>query len=144
MDVLEKPLKQDIRYEKKLLTFGAWSEAAGDDNFVHIRNFGFSSGPHLYVFVRILNHGKLELRVDPSILQSTKTGKPVLFDGCRKTTHEEGEVMRLLYRAVERNGNRGLYPEDLKGVCQAILDHPEEMLRDVAKLCLPEYRVMNT
>lgn len=109
-DVLETPLEQDLRFEKKLLTFGAWCEAAGREQFCRIRSFSLSTGGNMQasnVVVCLGRYGRVEMEVRCFWRGS----------GSRRPRYEaqaapEG-LKEVAKEAVARNEGSCLLPEDV-------------------------------
>lgn len=107
-DVTEAPLQQDLRYEKKLLTFGAWCEAVGLQAFGAIRRFRFS-WPAVWVHLR--GRGVVEVWC-----QRLCDGP----NGCYLQRVPAPEKMAdMVRRAVEGNGGF-LLPTDVVELCGEI------------------------
>ncbi|KAK4631380.1 hypothetical protein CLAFUW4_02664 [Fulvia fulva] len=113
-DVMELPLAQDLRYEKKLLTFGAWCEAAGADQFRRIRHYSLKtssavSAPAVMLDLGASRQFRMEVRC---YWQGGMRKRPRL---------QIGEAPEVLYDVVrgmlETNDGKGLLPGDVVDLC---------------------------
>ncbi|KAF2161220.1 hypothetical protein M409DRAFT_59225 [Zasmidium cellare ATCC 36951] len=122
-DVLETPLEQDLRFEKKLLTFGAWCEAVGSERFARIRSFalnlrGGGVGGGMYVpnvVVTVGRFGKVD--VEAKCLWQGEGGGGPKYEA--KPAPEE--LVRVVREVVARNQGSGcLLPRDVVQFCRAV------------------------
>lgn len=116
-DVLETPLEQDLRFEKKLLTFGAWCEAAGRKRFCRIRSFSFSTGGNMHapnVVVCLGRYGRLEMEVR-CFWQGSGSRRPRY----EAQAAPEG-LIEVAKEAMARNDGSCLLPEDVIVLCREI------------------------
>lgn len=67
-DVIERHLHQDLRFEKRLLTFGAWCEAAGVERLAKVRRVSIrmskSRTDAKYVLLTMTRFGKVEVELE--------------------------------------------------------------------------------
>lgn len=113
-DVLEPTLSQDLRFDKKLLTFGAWCEAAGREMFGRIRKFEFETlggADAVNVCVTLGKGGRVDVEVRSYWLRGK--AKPA-----SKAAPES--LVGIVKEAARSNEKGCLYPEDVVTVCREI------------------------
>ena len=116
-DVIELPLAQDLRYEKKLLTFGAWCEAAGAEHFQRIRHFSLKTSSAVSAPAVVLDLGasrqfRMEIRC---YWQGGVRKRPRLQVG-----EAPGVLFDVVREMLEKNDGKGLLPGDIVDLCGEI------------------------
>ena len=124
-DVLETTPVQDLRFERRLLGFGAWCEAVGLESFMRIRRFVLRAFGSLHapsVRVELDGKGGVEMEVR-CLWQGSGTRRPKA-----EAKRPPEKLVQVAKEAVMRNGGKGLKPEDVVELCREIQRSGAELL----------------
>ncbi|EME47804.1 hypothetical protein DOTSEDRAFT_78005 [Dothistroma septosporum NZE10] len=133
-DVIEAPLHvaQDLRYEKKLLTFGAWCEAceaAGSDSFLRIRKFELKTGSAVSAPAVTLDLGKKrEVRMEVRCYWQGGARRRPRLQCCEAP----GRLVEVVRGILESNEGRGLLPGNVIELCGEIQGSVPRMLHGLS------------